>query len=78
MGGAREREEKMNVLEVTRYGFVWCSSCGKTKPRETDVEPLPLCRNCNEWMEPLLCEEVGCQVEASVHEVGGHFCEFHK
>ena len=70
------------VLEAARYGFVWCPCCEKVRERKTDVEPLPLCHDCHEWMEPLLCEAGDCEKEATaLVEDGGAWkasCPDHK
>ena len=53
-------------ISVTQanFGFVWCESCGRTKERQSEVEPLPRCPECNGWMEPMLCQN--CENEATV------------
>ena len=55
----------MEVLETT-YGFVWCLSCGRIHERKSETEPIPFCRDCEEWMEVLLCDVTGCEEEATV------------
>jgi hypothetical protein len=68
----------MSTLVVVRYGFVWCPNCGDLWPRETEIEPLPRCKNgCQEWTEPLLCDNDNCQAEAEVETEVGHYCQFH-
>ena len=46
----------MLAVEVT-YGFVWCPCCEKIERRKRENEPLPRCRECDHWMEPLLCDK---------------------
>lgn len=67
----------MSVLEAVRYGFVWCGSCGTIERRETEIEPLPFCRSCRTWMEPMLCEHGKCEAEAEVKTAGGYYCRIH-
>ena len=67
----------MSTLVISRYGFVWCPSCGRTEERGSEIEPLPFHRPCETFMEVLLCEAVGCETEASVHAENGHFCQQH-
>jgi hypothetical protein len=66
------------VLEnavVSRYGFVWCPSCGAIRERGCEIEPLPLC-GCGQWTEPLLCDAKDCEEEATIQR-DLFFCREH-
>lgn len=63
------------------FGFVWCERCNRVESRERETEPLPRCKFCNEWMEPLLCDR--CEEEAVVEvyerdtNAAIHYCLAH-
>jgi hypothetical protein len=56
----------MSVAVEVAYGFVWCPSCEKIERRKKDSEPLPLCKKCEVWTEPLLCDYLDCEDEATI------------
>jgi hypothetical protein len=61
-----------------RYGYVWCPDCHQTLVRTSEVEPLPFCRSCEHFMEPLLCDEPDCEDEAIILTSDGlGFCRSH-
>ena len=59
-----------------RYGYVWCPECDERRARAAEIEPLPRCKNAH-WMEPMLCDEVGCEEEAVSKKNGLMFCPKH-
>lgn len=71
----RRKEKMVTERVVSRYGFVWCPSCEKVEERASDIEPLPHCHSCNQWMEPLLCEATSdCFEEATIQIEKGSYC----
>lgn len=62
---------------VTRFGYVWCPSCEKIEARTCEVQPLPKCPDCHIFMEPRLCDAVGCDDEATEFHGALTFCSHH-